>query len=142
MMNEKNNGYLSMQQIFDKSAVGMLRQRAFSGDDEACLYRSDVGHKCAVGFLIDDKYYDPRCEGPSVIYEPRAGSTYREAHKILSESLKKSMVDIEDPDVANLLGDLQAIHDDHPVKSWHDKLMALAKDYNLSSKKIENLVCE
>jgi len=47
---------LNRQAVFETALTGMLKQKAFSRThDDHCLYRSDDGLKCAIGFCIPDE---------------------------------------------------------------------------------------
>lgn len=61
---------LRKQAVLNAAAKGLAAQQSFStGSSEdipsatSCRYRSTDGHKCAVGFLIPDRKYDPKTEG-------------------------------------------------------------------------------
>ena len=58
---------MTKQEIFDKVAAHFAVQLAPAIDEEGnCQYRAEDGHKCAVGALIPDDAYDPKCESSVV----------------------------------------------------------------------------
>lgn len=139
-MNKKKFQHLSLQHIFDKAAVGMLRQnkQAMTPDRESCAYRGYDGCKCAVGFLINDEHYSKSFEGPAVkqIGDVRLISLVSKTNA-LAEALKSSHVNIDDHDTRRLLEDLQEIHDDGNPSHWYEDLKQLAEKRSLSTKSID-----
>jgi hypothetical protein len=59
--------YLTRQEILDKVVEHFTEQGCPSvnedNDDVSCLYRTENGHKCAVGIFIPDELYNPDMEG-------------------------------------------------------------------------------
>ena len=49
-----------IQKLFDKTVIHLLTQmeQSISDDGDSCAYRGTNGLKCAIGALIDDKWYD------------------------------------------------------------------------------------
>jgi len=139
MTGTKDNN-LSIQHIFDKAAVGMLRQnkQAMSMDGDSCAYRGSDGCKCAVGFLIKDEHYSESFEGPTV---KRIGIVGHDSlilkTKALAKALRSSHVNIDDHDTRRLLEDLQEIHDDGSPSHWHKDLKQLAEKMGLSTKSMD-----
>lgn len=65
--------YNTLQEIFDASYIGLMRQGFRQATEDinglgadACRYRSGNGLKCAVGHLIDDSKYAPEVEGTTL----------------------------------------------------------------------------
>ena len=138
---------MSLQHIFDKAAVGMLRQNRRSGRDKpvhkgsgqtsfGCEYRGADGCKCAVGFLIHDDDYDPVIENVTIRNLLGGWGTFSEdlGAVRLWEALGKPDFDGERMD---LLKRLQDIHDQKNLKEWKSNLKVLADDFNLSTKTID-----
>ena len=120
----------TLQEIFDQAATHLLTQRQQARDSAhgACAYRTEAGLKCAVGCLIEDKYYRQAIEGVSV------GSVTAPTHSggsLLGAMLRKSGVDVEDAAVVNLLVDLQRIHDAGLAVAWSKHLAQTAQSFGL-----------
>ena len=49
---------MNAQEIFDKVATHLSKQGHRAFDDNACMYRSPNGDKCAMGCLIPDEEYN------------------------------------------------------------------------------------
>ena len=147
----KKNETLSLQKIFDKAAVGMLRQgrKSQNGEPLECRYRGADNCKCAVGFLIDDEYYDPYMEGPKIVVMKRKNDSsmeidpeYGRKRRSAWKALQKSGVDTSQEDVLELLGCLQRIHDICYISEWPRSLLNLAQRYSLSTKSIQRVIDE
>ena len=108
---------MTRQEIFDKVVAHFAVQRAPAVDDEgACLYRTDDGRKCAVGALIPDDAYDPKCESTPIDRLFRDLPGMMEAAGLRSEN-------------ADFLEDIQLIHDHsrHDAKFLADLSVGMAK---------------
>ena len=63
------SGHVSKQKVFDYVRERLLEQgkasvvRTIMNGSSGCAYRSPDGSKCAVGWLIPDRSYDPNMEG-------------------------------------------------------------------------------
>lgn len=111
------------QTIFNRVAAHLLAQgRPSLSSDEAwdCAYRGHDGLRCAVGCLIDDAHYSEALEGHSV----QLGDVLRAV---------KSSLGLQHlaPRTADLLGDLQDLHDLTPPEEWREGLKELAHQYEL-----------
>lgn len=116
---------MTSQEIFDKSAAGLLKQGHKSQDEfEKCKYRGLEGRKCAAGFLIEDFQYKPQMDTQPL-------NTIREIIKDFG------LWDLSEHE--NLLESLQMIHDFYIPGLWKFQLKNLALRYRLSSSAIENL---
>ena len=111
------------QTIFNRVAAHLLAQgRPSTSSNGAwdCAYRGENGLRCAVGCLIDDAHYSEAIEG------------YTIWDKSVGQAVKKSLSLRHLPArTADLLGDLQHLHDLTPPEEWRDALKALARQYDL-----------
>jgi hypothetical protein len=113
---------LSAKDIYDRVSSHLLTQRAVSEDDNgSCRLRSPEGRKCAIGSLVRDDLYEPELEGVGISY-------YRHAQdgKLL-QALYASNVNAYDPNIIELLIELELVHDDAEVDEWPHLLAALGK---------------
>ena len=118
--------YKSLQAIFDRVAVHLLKQKQKSMTlgapdgiaDPICAYRGEDGLKCALGVLIPDSKYRVSFEGVSLDYGQINSSLARAAG-------------IRTDAQAALAIDLQTIHDEEPVRKWSGSLREVAERYNL-----------
>lgn len=97
---------LTLQQAFDKMALGMLSQGRHSLLHDGSGYRGTNGCKCPVGYLILDEHYDPAIEGFVV-----DSSSVRDA-------LYKSGVNISSERMYSLVARFQDLHDSGVVRTW------------------------
>lgn len=109
----------SIQEVFDKAAIGLLGQMEKSqvmvDSGPRNLYHGPNGLKCAIGHCIDDAYYSPKIEGKSA-------ATPKIASLVLDDvSLHER----------GFLKDLQQVHDSCPVENWRPALISLAEKYGL-----------
>ena len=123
------------QELFDKVSKHLLTQNAKSvrfrpvyDQWPECRYRGDNHLSCAVGCLIDDKYYNPDCEGVSVPTDLANISSYSEDKRplVLANSLTKSLGYSLNTAELSLLRSLQFIHDTYEVEDWKRELKDLA----------------
>ena len=142
-MTKSKDEFLSMQHIFDKAAVGMLRQKqqSMNAAGDACVYRAPDGCKCAVGFLIEDEHYDAFFEGPA-IGSAGINADQRKKIHLLKKALRNSKVNTLDPKVLGLLEELQYVHDDFMEHSWSAELNRVAEQFDLSTKSIDRCIKE
>jgi hypothetical protein len=113
---------LTPQAIYERVSQHLLAQNAVSEDDNgSCRLRSAEGRKCAIGSLVRDDVYDSALEGVGISY-------YRHAHDgELLRALYASHVNAYDPNVIDLLIELEQIHDDASVEQWPHLLSALGR---------------
>jgi hypothetical protein len=123
---------MTLQQIFDKSAVHLLTQNKKAKSHGSCQYRGDGGTMCAVGCLIPDEHYSKDIEGCGVSGAWHARSADPYARK-LREALMASGIDIDDAKTMRMLDELQTIHDNHPVELWLGDLRDLAENFSLNA---------
>lgn len=108
---------LTKLEVFEKVRNHLLTQnRRCSTESEGCRLRDDCGNKCAVGCLIDDKFYRETLEHNSEI---ELGDTNVE----LQDALINSGVPFKE--CKYLLKDLQILHDTTPVPQWESELNLL-----------------
>ncbi|SAL56860.1 hypothetical protein AWB74_02620 [Caballeronia arvi] len=113
---------LSPKDIYERVSEHLLTQRAVSEDDNgSCRLRSPEGRKCAIGSLVRDDVYRPELEGVGISY-------YRHAQdgKLL-RALYASHVNAYDPNIIDLLIELEEVHDYADIESWPELLAALGK---------------
>ena len=113
---------LSPKEIYERVSTHLLAQRAVSEDDNgSCRLRSAQGRKCAIGSLVRDDLYEPELEGVGIAY-------YRHAQdgKLL-QVLFASNVNAYDPNITDLLIELEEVHDYADVEEWPQLLAALGK---------------
>ena len=113
------------QTIFDRVAAHLLAQGRPSLSATrlgVCAYRGENGLRCAVGCLIDDAHYSEALEGYSV----ELGDVLRAVKSSLGLGLQPLA-----PRTADLLGDLQLLHDRTPPEKWREGLKELARQYDL-----------
>ncbi|SAL25709.1 hypothetical protein AWB71_01428 [Caballeronia peredens] len=113
---------LSPKDIYERVSSHLLMQRAVSEDDNgSCRLRSPEGRKCAIGSLLHDDLYDPALEGVGISY-------YRHAQDgQLLRALYASNVNAYDPNIIDLLIELEQVHDDSDVTEWPHLLAALGR---------------
>ena len=101
----------SAQDVFNQVAFHLLNQgeRAFDGD---CVYHAPDGLRCAAGCLISDDEYKDEMEWNSWLDLVDAG-----------------LAPIEH---ANLILDLQNLHDMESPENWADSLSSLADKLDLT----------
>jgi hypothetical protein len=113
---------LTPKDIYERVCAHLLAQQAVSEDDSgSCRLRGENGRKCAIGSLVRDDLYDADLEGVGISY-------YRHAQdgKLL-RALYASNVNAYDPNVIELLMELEQIHDDAGVEEWPHLLAALGR---------------
>lgn len=127
------------QELFDKVSKHLLTQNkkatqpTLEGQKSPhCRYRTADGLSCAVGCLIDDKYYNPDCEGVSVPIDLENIGNNEPQECILADCLIKSLGYTPTTDDLSLLRSLQLIHDTYDADNWRDELMKLAFDEGLA----------
>lgn len=107
---------MNRQKVFDKVVVNRLWNKAplsLSPREDlgiggiGCRYRGPNGEKCDIGFLIDDEHYIPLMEGNNILGLLRSDLLIHDGHQqLLNEHLE-----VENPDDAQFLNDLQRVHD-------------------------------
>lgn len=113
---------LSPKAIYERVSEHLLTQRAVSEDDNgSCRLRSPEGRKCAIGSLVRDDVYRPELEGVGISY-------YRHAQDgTLLRALYASQVNAYDPNIIDLLIELEEVHDYADIDEWPELLAALGK---------------
>ena len=123
IINQHGVSSMSLDQtIFNRVAAHLLAQGrpSLSDNEGECAYRGEDDLRCAVGCLIDDAHYSEALEGYSV------------QHGDVVQAVKSSLgLQHLAPRTADLLGDLQLLHDLTPPEEWREGLKALARQYDL-----------
>ena len=112
------------QELFNRVYTHLLTQKKKSRLEDFCRYRGLEGTKCAVGVLINDKFYEEALEGKNLIADNVLMAVEKSNPEIFTR-IKASYV-------AGFLGILQNIHDFENVESWAEELGELAREENLS----------
>ena len=141
---------MTLQEMFDKAVAhfaqmqkpSMSTPSVYGGSD--CAYRGHEGNKCIVGAFIDDEHYKHTFEGKGVLEFSTLGKTC--GVQPVRNAVAASMgVEALDDDQANLLFQLQLIHDDHSdlfdvgVDNWYTLVEAHLIDLALKSGLEHNL---
>ena len=99
------NELVTDKDVFDYASSFLIKQNKKStADDVGCAYRGDENEKCAIGCIIDDKFYHPSMEKQTA-YD----------YKIqwaISYSLPKYTIN------EKFLSKLQEIHDGFEPELW------------------------
>ncbi len=102
----------SEQEVFDFIANHLFEQgRDCLDEDGGCVYRNEMGLKCAAGCLIPDNVYKSDFEGKRWLELATIGLVPREHSYLITE--------------------LQDIHDAVPFYNWKKRLEKFAEKYNL-----------
>ncbi len=109
---------MTLQEMFDKAVdhfadmdrPSMSTPSEYGGSD--CAYRGHEGNMCIVGAFIDNEHYKHTFEGKSVL-EYGTFNKSCGVQPVLSAVAASMGVEALDEDKANLLFQLQLIHDDH-----------------------------
>ena len=104
---------MTNQETFNKAVKHLLAQRKMAVDAEVCVYRASNGLKCGVGCLIPDEEYRPSFEGK------------------YSRDVQRECQSLRDIN-ADLLEDLQHVHDSAPVDRWDEALRVVGKRFDLT----------
>lgn len=107
---------ISMQETFDKAAVGLLNQGKKSISGGWCRFRGPDGTRCTMGFLFEDEDYNPLWDDGTT-EGVEASLDYFE-HKGFNMALLIS---------------LRNIHDRYSPKIWKRMLYNLAEYFKLSN---------
>ena len=141
---------MTLQEMFNKAQehFAQMGQPSMStpcedlGSD--CAYRGHEGNMCIVGAFIDDKHYKHTFEGKGVLEFSTLGKTCG-VQPVLNAVAASMGVDALDDEQANLLFQLQLIHDDHSdlfdvgVDNWYTLVEAHLIDLALKSGLEHNL---
>jgi len=142
---------MTLQEMFDKAVAhfadmdrpSMSTPSEYGGSD--CAYRGHEGNKCIVGAFIDDEHYKHTFEGKGVLEYGTFNKTCG-VQPVLNAVAASMGVEALDEDKANLLFQLQLIHDDHSDgfdindADWYNVvepyLIDLADDCDLEYKEV------
>ena len=112
------------QQIFDIASVHLLKQKKVCQGDDGCLYHGEDGLRCAVGAFISKKNYRVAME------EKNIRQLFVKFKRQMSAcGLSKRHLE--------LLDSLQSVHDDTGVEYWRVDLTGIARDFNVSTVKMD-----
>jgi len=98
---------MNTQELFDKMCAHLIKQDAPSillGLDKTCAYRGENGTMCAIGCLIDGKFYTSNLECRSIYHEKVRLAVENSIGRVL-----------EDKDL-EILEEMQCAHDCAAVK--------------------------
>ena len=109
---------MTLQEMFDKAIAhftqmqkpSMSTPSEYGGSD--CAYRGHEGNMCIVGAFIEDHHYKHTFEGKGVL-EYGTFNKSCGVQPVLNAVAASMGVEALDEDKANLLFQLQLIHDDH-----------------------------
>lgn len=124
---------MTKQQIFDKVATHLIKQKRFSGElnEEghrmSCLYRGPDGTKCAIGVLISDDIGVYRWNG-APLADPDVQDALCRSGVITSRFTSSADSD----DAFLFLSRLQSIHDSINPSKWPETLARFAKEKGLT----------
>ncbi|CAN7782935.1 hypothetical protein LJR034_008395 [Caballeronia sp. LjRoot34] len=129
--------FLSNQDIFDRAVEHLNTQRG-----AALLPRGGGAYQgpcggCPVGHFIRALDYTTAMEGVPVRYlsnTTRNHPTYMDAGiKALQKALLRARIDVHDECTVALLSCLQNVHDAFGTWEWTERLVSIARDFNLST---------
>lgn len=138
----------SLQEIFDKTALHLLRQNRRSlqpGSALDCAYRGENGIMCAVGVWIKDEHYDADLLEAKTADDKDVVKALVKSG-VLPEPTGRDLDFFEDEEVdptefgarLQLLSTLQSTHDYQDPSQWRNSLIECAKLYELSPVAVEN----
>lgn len=114
---------MNKQEIFNTVVTHLRTQATPAMEDGECRYRAqedDSILKCAVGCLIEDKFYEEHLESDDS-FSPK-----------VIMAVAKSL-NIEETDVPDeLLNKLQSCHDYHSPEEWENRFKTIARSENLT----------
>jgi len=121
----------SATQIFTKVADHLLKEGRVvpvgTAHRQVRRYRTRRGKPVSVGLLIDDQHYHSSFEEVPLT---RVNPTNPESEP-LKAALVASGVDFEDRRTRELVISLQIIHDRFSPREWPDRLLLLARSYQI-----------
>ena len=122
------DGIKTKQDLFNFVATHLMTQkeRCIDPEEGGCAYRDDVGRRCAIGCLIDDKHYSKSIE--SLL--PTATCVLDAVEGSIGRTIT-GRYDCSPHTERIMLKRLQGIHDAEEVEDWPTSLRAAAHDYEL-----------
>jgi len=114
---------MTLQEIFNNAwERAKTPVRTVTEDGFHCLYRPEgrptaQSEGCFIGVSISNEDYSPLMEANS----PKT-----------SQLVAAALGTTTNSEMAWQLGDLQTIHDDRPIESWRDELIAFAQFHGLT----------
>lgn len=114
---------MTEQQIFNRVVNHLLNQgeKSTRQKDGICAYRGKNGLQCALGCLIDDKWYSVQYEGKSI----------GQLVSALAGNEAMPGVDLNSEGTVDLLEALQHVHDVIPIGQWRMELARVADEFGL-----------
>lgn len=112
---------LSPQALFNKACRGVIRQGRPALENGRCRYRTEDGLKCAIGYCIPNKDYQPSMEGESARgMADRLGICYPQS---------------------SIMEKLQAAHDladeSNFVEDFKERARSIARTFNLNTEVLD-----
>lgn len=109
----------TLQQVFERVAVNLLKQNRWSKDEEGvCAYDGGHGRRCAVGWALPE----------SVFKKWRAKLNDRYGNIGIAEREDRTSF----PRMILMLKRLQIIHDGCKPATWRESLQIVARDMDLT----------
>lgn len=106
------------QELFDKVAAHLRTQNAKAMNaDCQCMYRAPDGKRCAAGCLILDEHYAPNIEGLAIT-----------GNLVWARLSASGVADAQ----AQLVQELQIVHDNCQIDQWKSELARVAGRHNLA----------
>jgi hypothetical protein len=135
--------FLTHQEIFDRAVEHLGAQRGTALLPKGGgAYRSPCGG-CPVGRFIRAIDYTTAMESVPVRYlcGPALGHpSYMDAGiKALQKALLRARINVYDEFTVELLSCLQNVHDVFGMWEWTNRLMSIAREFNLSAEKVRAL---
>ena len=112
--------------LFARISIHLVTQgrrswgRPPDGDESCCLYRGPDGTMCAIGCIVPDELYRPDIEGLGL--EDRVDN-------MVETPIWRVLIQAgipREPEISDLLGKLQEIHDSTPPEDWAVELVNVA----------------
>lgn len=128
---------LTKREIFEKVKGHLLTQKAVSRKSRSasspvygCAYRGEAGMKCAVGCLISDADYSLDFEGAAPVAATDLNRFVPEDRVYrINQALMNAGVDMNDRKTAEMVRELQFLHDNKPVHEWATELQLIESNY-------------
>lgn len=117
----------TLQETYDKIVNGLRVQNCKSLNGQGlCFYRGLNGTKCAAGHVIPDSKYNSIMEGGSVCDITNIIGPVLDRTRLLYQ-----VIVVEEGHNANLVQELQQIHDHIKIENWEKYFKDAAYKFNL-----------
>ena len=114
---------MTKQEMFDRAARQIRKQKGPSIKGGRCLYRGPNGAKCAAGVLISNKHYTPELEDKTAD-DPAVSQALR------ASGIRNTQI--------SFVAELQEAHDEpgylEYLPEWAERMRGVASKYRLSAK--------